>query len=151
MKDYIGRLLIDDTFQAEINNAISVSAAGVNSSSVNTVFQYSDDGSIVAVNNLRVNGLLSGQLGYLVGSLNFLYIMINDQINFLHSETKNELMECRAQLIKITVELLLNLAQVQSTKIIDSIIDKTTVQKTALKRKAGIRLSFNLIYAWLYR
>jgi len=138
MKDDTCRLLVDDAFQAEINFALNGNVTSVNGFSADAVLQYSDDGSIVAVNNLRIADSVSGQLTYLVGSLNFLYATIADQLNRLHAGTKSELIDCKLQLVQLTTELLLRLAQVQSTSHIDSIIETIALQKLAIKKKAAL-------------
>ena len=140
MATSIESLVLDDLFQIEIMRAIDMVDRQDTFSRIQSYFKVDKDGNIVNINEIPVAENVSHQLTYLIGSINFLFSMANDEIfvSELSAQRRSELNNSCRKTVGLLIDLLSELLESDSLETVNNIIEKISERKTAIKLEMGL-------------
>jgi hypothetical protein len=139
MADFIEHLLLDELFQIEIAGDIDTHRSQVRLSEISTHLQVDEDGNIISVNDIPLENDTSHQLSYLIGSINFLFVVINERVADVHFPRKEKegLLDLKERVIGLIVDLISELSQSGSNEGVIAIIERIGKRKLVLKKMLG--------------
>jgi hypothetical protein len=134
MNNPIEKSSSNDLFHTELGRTISIPREQDVVSKFLSRLGVDENGSIAHINEVQLSEKTSGRLTYLLGSLNFLFNLINEETEGVSPENA-AVARWRKEVISLQIDMLSELCQASSQEAVNSVIERVRSSKDQIKKE----------------